>query len=146
MTPKWDKDTEAWRHEYHSIAHHQMQLSFIVNLFSSLLHHSFYSSPFIQSLAICISQDVLYDCVVTNDSKTLGSLRKGVFFTYSTCHCGLIAPLLAYIKALHMLKKVTVLVTHVLCPVVHQSPLSIEFSRQEYWSGLPFLLQGIFPT
>ena len=22
----------------------------------------------------------------------------------------------------------------------------IEFSRQEYWSGLPFLLQGIFPT
>ena len=27
-----------------------------------------------------------------------------------------------------------------------QAPLSIEFSRQEYWSGLPFLLQGIFPT
>ena len=24
--------------------------------------------------------------------------------------------------------------------------LSIGFSRQEYWSGLPFLLQGIFPT
>ena len=22
--------------------------------------------------------------------------------------------------------------------VVHQPPLSIEFSRQEYWSGLPF--------
>ena len=27
----------------------------------------------------------------------------------------------------------------------HQAPLSMEFSRQEYWSGLPFL-QGIFPT
>ena len=34
-----------------------------------------------------------------------------------------------------------------------QSPLSLEFSRQEYWNGLPvlepvgwFLLQGIFPT
>ena len=27
-----------------------------------------------------------------------------------------------------------------------QSPLSMEFSRQEYWSGLPFLLQGIFLT
>ena len=26
----------------------------------------------------------------------------------------------------------------------HQAPLSIEFSRQEYWSGFPF--QGIFPT
>ena len=24
--------------------------------------------------------------------------------------------------------------------------LSMEFSTQEYWSGLPFLLQGIFPT
>ena len=22
-------------------------------------------------------------------------------------------------------------------PVAHQSPLSMEFSRQEYWSGLP---------
>ena len=28
----------------------------------------------------------------------------------------------------------------------HQSPLSTEFSRQEYESGLPFLLQGIFPS
>ena len=24
----------------------------------------------------------------------------------------------------------------------HQAPLSIEFSRQEYWSGLPFLSLG----
>ena len=30
--------------------------------------------------------------------------------------------------------------------VARQAPLSMEFSRQEYWSGLPFLLQGIFPT
>ena len=22
--------------------------------------------------------------------------------------------------------------------IVHQAPLSMEFSRQEYWSGLPF--------
>ena len=27
-----------------------------------------------------------------------------------------------------------------------EAPLSMEFSRQEYWSGLPFLFQGIFPT
>ena len=27
-----------------------------------------------------------------------------------------------------------------------QAPLSMEFSRQEYWSGLHALLQGIFPT
>ena len=27
-----------------------------------------------------------------------------------------------------------------------QVPLSMEFSRQEDWNGLPFLLQEIFPT
>ena len=26
--------------------------------------------------------------------------------------------------------------------VAHQAPLSTEFSRQEYWSGLPFPTQG----
>ena len=26
--------------------------------------------------------------------------------------------------------------------VAHQAPLSIEFSRQEYWSGLPFPSPG----
>ena len=31
--------------------------------------------------------------------------------------------------------------------VAYQAPPpSMEFSRQEYWSGLHFLLQGIFPT
>ena len=30
--------------------------------------------------------------------------------------------------------------------VARQAPLSVEFSRQEYWSGLHFLIQGIFPT
>ena len=30
--------------------------------------------------------------------------------------------------------------------VAHQAPLSMEFSRQEYWSGLPFSSPGIFPT
>ena len=40
-----------------------------------------------------------------------------------------------------------------LCPafvtlwiVACQASLSMEFSKQEYWSGLPFLLQGIFLT
>ena len=26
--------------------------------------------------------------------------------------------------------------------VIHQAPLSMEFSRQEYWSGLPFPTPG----
>ena len=30
--------------------------------------------------------------------------------------------------------------------VTHQTPLSMKFSRQEDWSGLPFLPQGIFLT
>ena len=30
--------------------------------------------------------------------------------------------------------------------VVHQTALSVGFSRQEYWSGLPHLLQGNFPN
>ena len=30
--------------------------------------------------------------------------------------------------------------------IVHWALLLMEFSRQEYWSGLPFLLQGIFLT
>ena len=34
-----------------------------------------------------------------------------------------------------------------LCPTLAlQAPLSMGFSRQQYWSGLHFLLQGIFPT
>ena len=30
--------------------------------------------------------------------------------------------------------------------VAHQVPLSVEFFRQESWSGLPFPSTGIFPT
>ena len=29
--------------------------------------------------------------------------------------------------------------------VAHQAPLSMGFSRQEYWSGLPFLSPGDLP-
>ena len=29
--------------------------------------------------------------------------------------------------------------------VVHQTPLSMEFPRQEYWSGLPFPSPGDLP-
>ena len=30
--------------------------------------------------------------------------------------------------------------------VAHQAPLSMEFSRQEYWSGLPFPSPGDLPN
>ena len=33
------------------------------------------------------------------------------------------------------------------CPTVaHQAPLSMEFSRQEYWSGLPSPSPGYLPN
>ena len=32
------------------------------------------------------------------------------------------------------------------CTLAHQAPLSMDFPRQEYWSGLPFLTPGIFMT
>ena len=38
------------------------------------------------------------------------------------------------------------IVSDSLRPHGHQAPLSMEFSRQEYWSGYHSLLQGIFPT
>ena len=52
---------------------------------------------------------------------------------------------------LFILKKVKVLVTQ-LCPtlcdprtVAHQAPLSMGFSRQEYWSKQPFPSPGDIP-
>ena len=30
--------------------------------------------------------------------------------------------------------------------IAHQAPLSMEFSRQEYWSGLPFPSPGDLPS
>ena len=37
-------------------------------------------------------------------------------------------------------------VSSVVSDSAHQAPLSMGFSRQAYWSGLPCLLQGIFQT
>ena len=47
-----------------------------------------------------------------------------------------------------MMKEVTsdVFGSMLLWIIALQAPLFIEFSRQEYWSGLPALLQGIFPS
>ena len=30
--------------------------------------------------------------------------------------------------------------------VAHQAPLAMKFSRQEYWSGLPFTTSGYLPN
>ena len=55
-------------------------------------------------------------------------------------------------SVLWFIQKVEVLVAQLcltLCDLMDCSlpaPLSMEFSRQKYWSGLQTLLQGIFPT
>ena len=54
-------------------------------------------------------------------------------------------------KYLHMCAMHAKCFSHVqlsvkLWTVAHWAPLSMGFSRQEYWSGLYALLQGIFPT
>ena len=43
----------------------------------------------------------------------------------------------------HALSRVRFFVTP--CTVSHQAPLFMEFSRQEYWSGLSFLTPGHLP-
>ena len=47
--------------------------------------------------------------------------------------------------AFHCLSKFHLAVFETPWTVAHQAPLSMGFSRQEYWSGLPCLLQAIFP-
>ena len=44
---------------------------------------------------------------------------------------------------MRMLSRVQFFVTS--WTVAHQAPLSMGFSRQEYWSGLPFLPPGDLP-
>ena len=60
-------------------------------------------------------------------------------------------PCLVFPFNTYLLKsKVKVLVAQsclTLCdPMDHQAPLSMEFSRQEYWSGLPFPSPGLLPS
>ena len=43
-----------------------------------------------------------------------------------------------------MLSRVQLFVT--LWTVIHQTPLSMGFSRQDYWSGLPFPSPGDLPN
>ena len=61
--------------------------------------------------------------------------------------CDYISVHYIYIYVLHyiyMLAQSLSCVQHfaTLWTVAHQAPLSMEFSRQEYWSGLPFLPPG----
>ena len=49
-----------------------------------------------------------------------------------------------FLKLSHSLSRVWLFA--ILWTVAHQAPPSMGFSRQEYWSGLPFSSPGVFPT
>ena len=52
--------------------------------------------------------------------------------------------MLSYQYSIHRQSRIRLFVTP--WTVAHQAPLSIEFSRQEYWSGLPFPPPGNLPN
>ena len=66
-------------------------------------------------------------------------------FTFSISHSNEILPMMPFYG------DVCVLVSHVWLfatpwTIAHQAPLSVEFCRQEYWSGLPFPSPGDLPN
>jgi len=64
-------------------------------------------------------------------------------WTLGPC-CSSILNIVEYIVYVCMLSHVWLFATT--WTVAHQAPLSLEFSRQEYWSGLPFPLPGDLPN
>ena len=56
-------------------------------------------------------------------------------------HCGIIMQLNCY-----LVTKLCLTLLRFPWTVAHQAPLSIGFSKQEYWSGLPFLPPGDLPN
>ena len=67
------------------------------------------------------------------NSKTVSSHRK-----WRCCHLPIF-----YSRKMHSLSRVRLFV--IPWTVVYQAPLSMGFSRQEYWSGLPFPSLGDLP-
>ena len=65
-----------------------------------------------------------------------------VFTHQSTGFCGASSSLESYLLfIMGMLSHV-----RLTCPTCHKAPLSMEFSRQEYWNGLPFSPPGDLPN
>ena len=64
-------------------------------------------------------------------------------YTNTTYHTPIHRPHIPHVQAMS-LQSCPLCAT--LWTVAHQASLSMGFSRQEYWSGLLCLLQGIFPT
>ena len=79
-------------------------------------------------------------CLSTKGPSGLAGLHNHLFaekfcFPSSSSHV---------VVAVYLLRCVRLFATP--WTLTHQGPLSMGFSRQEYWSGCHALLQGIFPT
>ena len=82
-------------------------------------------------------------------------LNRYIIYTLLTLlDLGIMLRKLDTVLVLHIERKIEVCVLDAQsCPtlwgpwtVICQAPLSMGFSRQEYWSGCHSILQGIFPT
>ena len=88
-------------------------------------------------------------------SICISSLEKCLFKSFSYFKIGLFVSLLSYQSSLYILDVHAyvllsgfsgVWLSATLWTVGHQAPLPMGFSRQEYWTELSFLLQGVFLT
>ena len=61
--------------------------------------------------------------------------EKVYIYTYNYIYIGAVCAVLSHVLRLFV----------TLWIIVHQAPLSMGFSRQEYWSGLPFPPPGSLP-
>ena len=74
-------------------------------------------------------------------------MRAGIFTCLVHCYLPASRTILVHVCACMHVYPVTSVVPDfaTLWTVAHQAPLSMGFSRQEYWSGLPFPLPGDLP-
>ena len=103
---------------------------------------------FANNLVSCLFVDELHFLIVDLLSSQGGKYlqHQFSFSVFSCCRVGATSFLFSFVEFLSawVLSHDQFFATP--WTEVCQAPLSMEFSRQEYWSGLPFPLQGFFPT
>ena len=92
-----------------------------------------------QCLGSANPQDLLVQQTMSFISRTFGDHTEHVVCLHSLSSCD---PFL-FLEEVKLVSCVRLLATP--WTVAYQAPPSMEFSRQEYWSGLPFLSPGDLP-
>ena len=85
--------------------------------------------------------------------RAIMSVLFETLYSVPCYHLSILAPILHFLNYHNFVVVVVQSLSHVwlfvtLWTIAHQASLSMEFSRQEYWRGLPFPSPGhlIFPT